>query len=209
MSIFSNIINNGGGNSDLSSKANVDLDNITNEGKQNIRNCFLKETITIDNVAEIEFTNLNDGYQHKFEFINITSSVNAYMLGVLGNSNGYVNSGYSYCLFGRWSQATSQWITDSYAYEGATVIVLTSDHNNYWYLSNQGSYVDFAIKSDLSINGNQFFEMNSMVNSPQQSGRLMITDGNGMLLGATDLDRIKFYLSSGNFTSGIIRHYIY
>lgn len=197
--------------SDIQDKANKDLDNITNTAKDNITNLVGWEKISefeINDVAEIEFTGLNDGYQHKFEFINITSTINAYMVGVLGNSNGYINSGYFFCLFGRWSQQTSQWITDSIAGEGTSNIIITSDHNNYWYLSNQGSYVDFTTKSNLSVDGNQFFEFNSMVNSPQQSGRLMIANGNGMLLGATSLDRVKFYLSSGNFASGVIKHYI-
>lgn len=199
------------GNFALIDGSNATFDNLSSTAKGNISSFVGWEKISefeIDNVAEIEFTNLNDGYQHKFKFINITSSVNTYMFGVLGNSNGYINSGYSCCLFGRWSDVATQWIIDSVGYEDTTNLLITSNHNNYWYLSNVGSYVDFTIKSNLSVDGNQFFEFNSMLSSPQQSDRLMIANGNGMLLGATGLDRLKFYLSSGNFTSGIVKHYI-
>lgn len=192
--------------------SNATFTSLSLTAKNNIKSLFLKETITINSsIAEIEFTNINDGYQHKFEFISLETDTNSYMNAVLGNSSSYINNGYSNCLLGRWSDHSNptQWLTDSVANENSNNLLITSNHNNYWYLSNQNSYVNFTILSNLSENGNQFFEFNSMINSSQQLGRLMVSSGNGMLIDGTNLDRIKFYLSSGNFTNGIIKHYIF
>lgn len=230
MAIFNNITDGGGtGNIDwgnivgdlnnqtdlknaLDNKANKDLNNITNTAKDNITNLVGWQKIgefEINNVVEIEFTKIGDGYQHKFEFINISSSENAYMNAVLGNSNVYANSGYSCCLFGRWSQVTNQWLMDSVGYENSDSLMITSNHNDYWPLSyNNNSYINFEIKSNLGFGGNQFFEFNSMIKSPVQSNRLMITNGNGMLVSKIIFDRIKFFLSIGSFIRGTVKHYI-
>ena len=70
------------------------------------------------------------------------------------------------------------------------------------------SYINFEIKSNLALGGDQFFEFNSMVKSPVQSDRLMITNGNGMLVSGLIFDKIKFFLSIGSFINGTVKHYI-
>ena len=192
---------------------NVKFDNLSNTAKNNITNIIGWQKIgefEINNDMEIEFTGLNDGYQHKFEFTNISSLEDAaYMMAVLGNSFGYANTGYSGCLFSRWSQVTNQWLMDSVGYENSNNLIITSNHNDYWSLSyNNNSYINFEIKSNLGFGGDQFFEFNSMVKSPVQSDRLMVTNGNGMLVSGLIFDRIKFFLSIGSFTKGTVKHYI-
>ena len=94
-------------------------------------------------------------------------------------------------------------------FENSNNLMITSNHNNYWSLSfSKNSYVNFEIKSNLGFGGDQFFEFNSMVNSPVQDGRLMITKGNGMLVTGIIPDRIKFFLSIGSFINGVVKHYI-
>lgn len=198
-------------NSFVVDKTNGNIDfkaNITQNG-QNIDIFKKVQTITLNGENEIEFTGLNDGYQHKFEFINLKTSTNCFMCAILGNLNSYITTGsYIFSTFGKWSQSTSQWLNDSITSENGTYFAVTSNHSNYWYLSNQNAYVNFTILSNFLDSGNQFFEFNSIINSPQQSGTIMITSGNGALINVANISRIKFYLSSGNFASGIVKHYI-
>lgn len=192
--------------------SNATFSNLSATAKDNITSLVGWEKISefeIDNDSEIEFTGLNDGYQHKFEFINLKTSTNCFMCAILGNLNSYITTGsYIFSTFGKWSQSTSQWLNDSITSENGTYFAVTSNHSNYWYLSNQNAYVNFTILSNFLDSGNQFFEFNSIINSPQQSGTIMITSGNGELLNVANISRIKFYLSSGNFASGIVKHYI-
>lgn len=206
-----NAKNNGGGNSDLSGKANINLDNITNEGKQVIRNVFLKETITIDNVAEIEFTNLNDGYQHHFEFIDFAPSVASYMLCQVGNNGSYFNNEeYMYSCLMQNSNTSSNWISDSKYGYGSNHFKLTPDNISAWNLQpNKNSFVEFNIISDFSKNGMKLFEGKCLLSDFSTKPYLISNTFRGLLNINGIADRVKFYLSSGNFASGIIKHYIY
>ncbi len=187
---------------------------ITKNGEsisQNIDNNILEkiETITLNYETEIEFTNLDDGFQHKFEFFNIKPSVASYMLCLLGNASTYYTSGYHYSLFYMDNNTPSVWQANCDCGRNTSNIKITLNKFEAWYLNpNIGGYAYFKILSNLSQNGIQYFEGKAMVADNTNPPYMIMGLQHGMLANAINLDRIKFYLSNGNFASGIIKHYI-
>ena len=188
---------------------NVDFKaNITQNG-QNIDTIKKFQTITLNGENEIEFTGLNDGYQHHFEFLNLKPSTASYMLCLLGNSTSYMSSGYSYALFYMDDNVVTNWAGNGASGHNVSAIKITLDKYSAWYLNPDiGGYANFKILSDLSQNGVQYFEGKSIVADSTTPPYMIMGLQHGMLVGGTNLDRIKFYLSSGNFASGTIKHYI-
>lgn len=198
--------------SDIQDKANKDLDNITNTGKNVITSLVGWEKISefeIDNVAEIEFTGLNDGYQHRFEFIDFAPSVQSYMHCEIGNNGTYFNTGYSYSYIYQDSNNTSVWMTNSKYGYNTSKFWLTADHRTEWYLQpNKNSYFDFSILSDFTKDGIKLFKGNTICPDSTTTAYMLSTRFEGLLNTTGKADRVKFYLSSGNFASGTIKHYI-
>ena len=188
---------------------NVDFKaNITQNG-QNIDTIKKFQTITLNGENEIEFTGLNDGCQHYFEFLNLKPSTASYMLCLLGNSTSYMSSGYSYALFYMDDNVVTNWAGNGASGHNVSAIKITLDKYSAWYLNPDiGGYANFKILSDLSQNGVQYFEGKSIVADSTTPPYMIMGLQHGMLVGGTNLDRIKFYLSSGNFASGTIKHYI-
>ena len=188
---------------------NIDFKaNITQNG-QNIDTIKKVQTITLNGENEIEFTGLNDGYQHYFEFLNLKPSTASYMLCLLGNSTSYMSSGYSYALFYMDDNVVTNWAGNGASGHNVSAIKITLDKYSAWYLNPDiGGYANFKILSDLSQNGVQYFEGKSIVADSTTPPYMIMGLQHGMLVGGTNLDRIKFYLSSGNFASGTIKHYI-
>ena len=188
---------------------NVDFKaNITQNG-QNIDTIKKFQIITLNGENEIEFTGLNDGYQHHFEFLNLKPSTASYMLCLFGNSTSYMSSGYSYALFYMDDNVVTNWAGNGASGHNVSAIKITLDKYSAWYLNPDiGGYANFKILSDLSQNGVQYFEGKSIIADSSNQPYMIMGLQHGMLVGGTNLDRIKFYLSSGNFASGTIKHYI-
>ena len=167
------------------------------------------QIITLNGETEVEFTNLNDGYQHKFEFISLKPSEYSYMLAILGNSSEYINTGYSYSLFYMDDLSTANWNTNSDLGHNVSAIKITLNKYSAWQLNpNSLAYANFTILSDLTQNGPKYFDAKSIVADSTIPPYMIMGTQSGMLISEAEIDRIKFYLSSGNFASGTIKHYI-
>ena len=188
---------------------NIDFKaNITQNG-ENIDVFKKVQTITLNGENEIEFTGLNDGYQHSFEFIDFSPSVASYLMCLIGKENSYFNGSYSSSLFAQDSNTTSQWINSSrYIYDG-TYFKISFDHLTAWLLQpNKNSYCNFSILSDFTKSGIKLFEGETIYPDSTTIPYMLASRFKGLLNINDTADRIKFYLSSGNFASGIIKHYI-
>lgn len=195
--------------SDIQDKANKDLDNITNTGKDNIINLVGIKKINEFNIengdTEVEIT----GIGQKETIIDIdglyANSTPCNLDSLLGNSGSYYNTNYFVSIMAKDNASPSNWLTNSF---GTVNIVNTLSQQSFSSWSLSPSYpaklhleISKVIGNTIYMNGNC---------------QLITTDGNylenniinnALVQNDLNVDRIKIFLNGSTFKAGNVRIY--
>lgn len=171
------------------------------------------DEIVISNDAFVEFIDLDDGYNHKFVFENLTPITdNVQLLSQISRDGGstYVNTNYT----NRFSFGISNTTTRAEYQEASVSTISLSSNDTFQTNSGIGNATGESYSGKLEIinpsdtsNTKKFAYESIYINA---GSNLIETKGGSYLTGSQlDYDAIKFYASSGNLNTGKIIHYRY
>lgn len=166
----------------------------------------LKENYEITEVAMLEFTDLDLSFQHKFLISDLKSNMSsaAQMFCNVGYNDTYIESSYYWESFMTNSNEAYSYIKNK---NGSNSYQITSDRN-----------IDAGIK--IGASANVEFCINPTISSENFMSCLVQTSteypslkyynviSSCLVYSKNKINKIKFFLSSGNFKSGKVKHYI-
>lgn len=193
---------------------------------KNYEPCLLKkEQITLNNAAEIIFNNLDDGYNHIFEFVSISASENSVNLLIRFSIDGttYDTAGnYQYSAMGQ--TRTGDKTVGVYPYMFSSCNGYNSDNTDNAFRLAQTTYSASKNTQNLSnAIGVTYNATIELFNPSVSTGNKIISykeifrqsnltslflEGQGIWTQNSSYKAIKFAFTAGTFAGGIIKHYI-
>lgn len=180
----------------------------TNGGGGNL-GLELVGTTTISNDSEIVFTSLDDGYTHLFRFDNIvvaTDDVEFYMQISRNGGSSYITSNYFYYSASSGSSGSGLSSQSETASQHEIVHNLAT-----FGIGNAAgeSYSGEIILSNPANSGSYPLYENKGVHVGSNSIIYQTRGGGGVKDSTGSYDAVRFYASSGNLSTGTIKHYRY
>lgn len=183
-----------------------------------------KEVVSLNNDTEIIFTDIDDGYNHIFDFVNVAASddnvnllINLSIDGIEYDTNG----NYQYSAIGQ-SRAAPKVVGEE-KFNFASCYGYNSDNTDNYFRLAQNTFSGSMSTNGLSNTNGVVYNANIEFFNPsangnkimfykeifrQSNGTSIFFNGQGTWTQNSPYKAIKFTFTSGSFVSGLIKHYI-
>lgn len=168
----------------------------------------LKENYEItEAISIIEFTNLDPSLTHKFTLDNLQCSNSSGT--ILHSTIGYGDNSYvasNYCWENNVTNSNEGYDYIKYKNKGSSYQLTNDKYGDAGIKSTAGSNVELYLYPTNNAN-EKYMTCTVLATAAYSSLKLYKSFSSCLVYYSNQIDRLKFYLASGNFSKGIVKHY--